>query len=105
MSVKSRTDNTPTSPDSEYLENLERLNQQANGNALLRIWQIVGDKKRGIPALIPVGRSSFWRGVKEGRYPPCVRLGKGTTAWYYRDIVAVIMNAGATKTTEGGGNE
>jgi len=100
-----KTDHKPAPPDAGYLESLERLNQQSGGNALLRLWQIIGCKKRGIPALIPVGRSSFWRGVKEGRYPPCVHLGKATTAWYYRDIMAVIENAGTTKTTEKGAQQ
>lgn len=80
-------------PDEGYLEALERLNQQCNGNALLRIWQILGDKKRGIPALIPIGRASFYRGIQEGRYPaPSHHLGPSTAVWYYRDIMAVIQN-------------
>jgi prophage regulatory protein len=34
----------------------------------LRIWQIVGDRKRSIEPLLPVGRSTFLAGVKSGKY-------------------------------------
>ncbi len=39
-----------------------------------------------ILALIPVGRSTWWRGVREGRFPPPVKLGPRTTAWRVADI-------------------
>lgn len=31
--------------------------------------------------LIPVSRSSWWAGVKSGRYPAPIKLGAGTTCW------------------------
>lgn len=42
----------------------------------LRLWQIIGDPKADppIPALIPVGKSTWWAGVKEGRFPQSVKL-------------------------------
>jgi len=40
----------------------------------LRIWQIVGDRKRGIEPILPVGRSTFLAGVKSGKYPKPVKL-------------------------------
>ncbi len=43
--------------------------------------------------LIPIGRSTWWAGVKSGRYPPAVKLGPGITAWKSRDITE-LMNAG-----------
>jgi len=36
--------------------------------------------------IIPVGRSTWWAGVKEGRFPKGVKLGKNTTAWRVEDI-------------------
>jgi len=89
----SRKDHKPAPPDAGYLETLERLNQQCNGNALLRLWQIIGDKKRGIPALLPVSKTCFWERVKSGLYPAPLLLGSRTTAWRYRDIMAIIENA------------
>lgn len=56
----------------------------------LRIWQIVGDRKRGIEPLLPVGRSTFLAGVKSGKYPKPVKLGERTTAWRKSDILALL---------------
>jgi len=36
--------------------------------------------------MIPVGRSTWWAGVKSGRFPKGVKLGKNTTAWKAEDI-------------------
>jgi len=54
----------------------------------LRVNQIVGDKQ--YPALVPVSRSSWWAGVKSGRYPAAIKLGPRTTAWRVSDIRALI---------------
>jgi len=43
-----------------------------------------------IEPLLPVGRSTFWKGVSEGRYPQPIKLGSRTTAWRESDIVALI---------------
>lgn len=60
----------------------------------LRIWQIVGDRKRGIEPLLPVGRSTFLAGVKSGKYPKPVKLGERTTAWRKADILALLESMG-----------
>ena len=38
----------------------------------------------------PVSRSAWWQGVRDGRYPPSVKLGARTTAWRAEDIRALI---------------
>jgi predicted DNA-binding transcriptional regulator AlpA len=48
-------------------------------------------------ALIPVGKSSWWRGVKAGRYPKPVKLAPRTTAWRADDIVALMEGFGGVK--------
>jgi Predicted transcriptional regulator len=65
----------------------------------LRLPQILGDKKRGIPPLIPISRSSWWEGVKSGRYPRPVRLGLRCSAWRLEDICELIAQLGE-KTVE-----
>ena len=40
--------------------------------------------------LIPVGKTSWWEGVRTGRYPQSVKLGPRTTAWRVEDIRAFI---------------
>jgi len=61
----------------------------------LRLKQIVGDPKADppIPAIIPIGRSTFWEGVKSGRFPKPVKLGPRVTAWRVEDIRALIQQA------------
>jgi len=56
----------------------------------LRLPQIVGDKGAGIPAIIPVSRSTWWAGVKTGRYPKPVKLSERCTAWRVEDIRELI---------------
>jgi len=56
----------------------------------LRLYQIVGHKKRNITPLIPVCRTSFLNGVKSGKYPRPVKLGERTTAWRVEDIRNLI---------------
>lgn len=40
--------------------------------------------------IIPVCKSTWWAGVKTGRFPKPVKLGKRITAWKVEDIKALI---------------
>lgn len=70
--------------------NESKSNETLQAIGFLRIWQIVGDKKRGIPPLIPISKSAWWDGVKTGRYPAPVKLSPRVTAWKAQDIRALI---------------
>jgi hypothetical protein len=63
----------------------------------LREKQILGSKKTNppIPAIIPISHSSWWEGVRSGRYPKPVKLGPGTTVWRVSDIRVLIEKGGA----------
>jgi len=63
-------------------------------SSFLRLPQIIGDPNRGIPALIPVSRSSWWQGVKDGRFPMGVKLGPRITVWRRADIDALLATRG-----------
>jgi prophage regulatory protein len=39
---------------------------------------------------IPVSKSTWWAGIKAGRFPRPVKLGPRTTAWRVEDIKALI---------------
>lgn len=39
---------------------------------------------------LPISRSSWWAGVKAGRYPAAVKLGPRITAWRVDDILALM---------------
>lgn len=62
----------------------------------LRITHILGDQKANPPilAIIPVSKSTWWAGVKSGRFPKPVKLGPKTTVWRVEDIVAFIEQGG-----------
>jgi predicted DNA-binding transcriptional regulator AlpA len=64
----------------------------------LRLPQIIGNPKAKppIPPVIPVSKSTWWAGVKSGRYPQPVRtLGRRITAWRIEDIRKLIEELGA----------
>jgi prophage regulatory protein len=65
------------------------------GTGFVRLQQIIGDPKANppIPPIIPIGRSSWWAGVKSGRYPKAHKLGPRTTVWKVEDIRALIEAA------------
>lgn len=44
---------------------------------------------------IPVSKSTWWAGVKSGRYPKPVKLGPRITAWRVEDIRALIAKPGS----------
>lgn len=63
----------------------------------VRLSQIVGNSKAEppIPAVIPISKSTWWQGVKTGRYPKPVKLGPRITAWRVEDIRALIEHHAA----------
>jgi predicted DNA-binding transcriptional regulator AlpA len=58
----------------------------------LRLSQIVG-KPDSVSALIPISKSTWWAGVKSGRYPQPVKLSPRVTVWRVEDIRALIASA------------
>jgi len=61
--------------------------------ALLRLPQIIGDPNAvpPIPAIIPVKKSCWWEGVRTGRFPKPVKLGR-CTMWRVEDIRALLKS-------------
>jgi len=53
----------------------------------LRLSQVLG------PAgPIPVSKSTWWLGVRTGRFPQAIKLGPRITVWRSEDIRALIRN-------------
>jgi prophage regulatory protein len=48
---------------------------------------------------IPVCKSSWWDGIRRGRFPRPIKLGPRTTAWRVEDIRALIEHPGAPFST------
>lgn len=61
----------------------------------LRLPQIIGDPLASppVPAVYPVCKSTWWAGVKSGRFPQPVKLGPRVTAWRVEDIRKLIAQA------------
>lgn len=68
------------------------MNSTLPETGYVRLPQIVGNAKAvpPIPAIIPVSKSTWWLGVKTGRYPQPVKLGPRITAWHVEEIRALI---------------
>lgn len=49
---------------------------------------------REVLAMIPVSKSTWWAGVRAGRYPQSVKLSARTTAWRRIDIETLVSHLG-----------
>lgn len=56
------------------------------GDGLLRLPEVL--------SVFPVGKSTWWAGIRESRYPQPVKLGPRCTAWRAADIRALIAKVG-----------
>lgn len=58
------------------------MTERIESKRLLRLPQVL--------RLFPVSRSTFWAGVKTGKYPKPQRLSARCVAWFESDILAMI---------------
>ena len=65
-------------------------NQSNELTGFLSIRQIIGQSKSDTSALIPVSPATWWRGVKDGRYPQGIKISARRTAWRAEDIQALL---------------
>ena len=40
--------------------------------------------------LIPISKTQWWSGIKEGRFPKQIKIGPRTSAWKESDILKLI---------------
>lgn len=62
-------------------------NDQFPETGFLRLSGVIGPE-----GPIPVSKSTWWEGVKDGRYPKPVKLGPRITAWRVEDIRELIRS-------------
>ena len=55
---------------------------KTSGERMLRVKQVL--------ELIPVSKSTWWAGVKKGRFPKPIRLGPRVTCWLESDIMSLM---------------
>ena len=56
---------------------------------------VQGERYLREPAILeifPFGRSTWWRGIKEGRFPAGIKLSPRVTVWRASDIDALIQS-------------
>lgn len=53
------------------------------------------------PALLPVGRTTFWRMQRQGRFPPPLRLGPRLKVWRAADVRDWLAAQGSPNATGG----
>ena len=51
-------------------------------------------------AIIPISKSAWWQGCKDGRYPQPIKLGPRTTVWRSTDISALVRRLSGQNMTE-----
>lgn len=79
--------------------NLRGIRSDGSGSheAALALSMLEGEGLMRLPQVLsafPVGRSTWFAGIREGRYPQGVKLGTRCTAWRAADIRALIEKAG-----------
>lgn len=47
-------------------------------------------RERQVLEILPIGRSTWWAGVKAGRFPQPIKLGPRTTCWRKSDIQKLV---------------
>lgn len=77
------------------------MNSTLPETGFVRLPHIIGDTKARppIPAIIPVSKSTWWAGVKSGRFPRPVKLGPRITAWRVEDIRRLISENSFRRTS------
>jgi prophage regulatory protein len=68
----------------------EQLAGTLPATGFVRLAQIIGSPKAGIPPIIPISKSQLWLRVAAGTFPKPLKLGPNTTAWRAEDIRSFI---------------
>lgn len=55
----------------------------------LRIEQVIGDRRKGKPGLLPMCRTKWYNGVSAGEFPRPIKVGR-LSLWRASDIKALL---------------
>lgn len=75
----------------------EQLTPEQIALGYMRIWDVVGDRKRNIPGVLPIGRSTFLAKCKSGEYPAGIKIAPRTTVWPRASIMALLETLAGDK--------
>lgn len=59
--------------------------QEDPTDSLVRIGKIIGPN-----GLIPISRSAFYQGVRDGIYPKPVKLGRRISVWRLSELMQIV---------------
>ena len=59
-------------------------------DSFYRLKQIIGDKNKDILPIVPVSQSTWWLGVKSGKFPKPIKLSEGVTVWRGGDLLELL---------------
>lgn len=63
------------------------------GESFLRLNQVL--------EIIPISRSGWWKGCKEGKYPKPLKIGARTTVWRASEIQELVARLSAGQGVDG----
>ena len=61
---------------------MEKKETKQATERLLRLNQVL--------ARVPISRATWYAGIRDGRFPPPVKLGARISAWRERDVLALL---------------
>jgi prophage regulatory protein len=59
---------------------------------LIKLHDIIGNRKLGIYGMIPMSRSSFYEKIKKGVFPSPLRIGNGVGSYWRLSIIREIID-------------
>jgi hypothetical protein len=68
------------------------MTEKHQGDRLIRLSNIIGNKKANPPIepLVPVCKTSWLLGIKNGIYPQGIRLSPRVVLWRLSDVMAIV---------------
>lgn len=69
---------------------------EQNIERLYRLKEIIGDRKRGIAPIIPISASTWYDGIKTGRFPEGTKISARCTVWRKSVIDALVERLAQT---------
>jgi len=84
-----RTDNQHVESLPQFPSNTIFLQQV---DPLLKLSDVIGDRKRGIAGLIPMSRAKWYLGIQKKIFPAPLHIGSGSF-WRRSTILAIIDRA------------
>ncbi len=70
---------------------------QSSMSDFVRVADIVSNRKTGRVGMLSIGKTLWWKGVREGRFPAPIKFSARVTLWRRTDIEALLSGDIETK--------